>query len=416
MLDKATFETAIKNGYYFDRAIDLHLYDSSRKLLAAIKTPKHGIKPSITVKGTMIEGSYAVNSYVSVQNMAYDININAVAYIKCRMYYNGISEAKGSDAELDKLKNGNVIIFSVLYADQEKEPPNRAVRFQCTVAAQDYTRYSLLGKISASGAISFTEKPAKNKDKKGGGSKRAEPKWIVSAVQDWAKSYNEGLPAGAGKDMLAIWSELKITAINYDEEFDKKEKYKVSLLPGDFKLGSILKDINSQSPGASGCPWNIYTSMGVIYINRAVPQNWKDLAESEGKTGDDGLDDFYNTNYLMGKRKVMYVNGGSSVDDERKPVPLTFVKGAYRNEVTIHASTIFDGRIFPGCLCAIKGNAIMGRSGGKNSRITQATNKTIVFRATGAIEYEFSTTEGSNMSVTGPRLYEDYDMETNKPK
>lgn len=415
MLGESAFENVLKSGYYFDRAIDLHLYDSSRKLLAVIKTPKSGIKPSITVKGVMIEGSYAVNSYISIQNMAYDINVNAVAYIKCRMYYNGITEAKGSNSELDKMKNGNIIIFSVLYADQEKEPPNRAVRFQCTVAAQDYTRYSMLGKVASNGSITYTKKVDENKKKKGSGEKKADSKWIIDVIQDWAKSYNEGLPVDSGKDMLNLNSELKITAINYDEEFDDK-KYKLSLLPGDFKLGSILKYINSQSFGPSGCPWNVYTSMGVIYINRAAPFNWKELAEKEGKTKDDELNDFYNTNYLAGKRKVCYVANSVKVNDERKPVPLYYVKGAYRNEVIIHASLIFDGRIYPGCLCAIKGNAIMGRQGGKNSRITQATDKTIVFRATGAIEYEFSTTESSNMSVKGPRLYEDFDMLTGEPK
>lgn len=415
MQNEAIFEQALKNGYYFDRAIDLHLYDSSRKLIAAIKTPKTGIKPSITVKGTMIEGSYAVNSYISIQNMAYDINVNDVAYIKCRMYYNGITGANGSNEELDKMKNGNVIIFSVLYADQEKEPPNRAVRFQCTVAAQDYTRYSMLGKVSNGGAIAYTKKPSKKKNSTGEGEQKSNAKWIVDVIQNWATAYNDGLPADSSGKMLPLYSELRISAINYDEEFDNKE-YKLSLPNGDFKLGSILKTINSQSFGGTSCPWNVYTSMGVIYINRVAPQNWKDVAEKAGMTKEDELNDFYNTNYLGGKRKIRYVSNSSTVDDERKPVGLYYVKGAYRNEVVIHASTIFDGRIYPGCLCAIQGNAIMGRQGGKNSRITQATDKTIVFRATGAIEYEFSTTENSNMSIKGPRLYEDYDMMGNKPK
>jgi hypothetical protein len=134
------FQTAYSLGYYFDRCIDLEFYDSNRNFMAALKTPKRGMKPSITVKGELIEGSYAISSYISIQNMSYDININAVAYIKCTMYYSGLKEAVQTSYQAEKVKNGHTILFSVLYADQEKEPPNRAVRFQCTTAAFDYTR------------------------------------------------------------------------------------------------------------------------------------------------------------------------------------------------------------------------------------------------------------------------------------
>jgi hypothetical protein len=88
--------------------------------MAALKTPKRGMKPSITVKGELIEGSYAISSYISIQNMSYDININAVAYIKCTMYYSGLKEAVQTSYQAEKVKNGHTILFSVLYADQEK--------------------------------------------------------------------------------------------------------------------------------------------------------------------------------------------------------------------------------------------------------------------------------------------------------
>lgn len=407
------FTNALRNGYYFDRAIDLVFYDSERKPICALKTPKRGIKPSIVVKGTMIEGSYSINSYISIQNMMYDIDINSVAYIKCRMYYNGITESKAiweTNQELyEQMKNGNVIIFSVLYADQEKEPPNRAVRFQCTVAAQDYTRFSMKANISKDSSISKAN--GTSKKAAGTGNKGDKGKNIIDLLVEWANAYNDSLPK---KDLDSVEFD-RITGVNYDEDFgkekDEKGDYSVSLdeSVGE-KLGDILRVLNSMG-STKPCPWSIYLSMGVIYVNKIAPPNWKDLAENKGASTVESYMNFYDTNYISGKRKVKMLDGSTN-SDERGPVMLNFVKGAYRNDVIIHASTIFDGRIYPGCLCAIKGSAIMGKHGKKNARITAGTDKTILFRATGAIEYEFSTTETSNMSLTGPRIYEDYKVNT----
>ena len=71
---------------------------------------------------------------------------------------------------------------------------------------------------------------------------------------------------------------------------------------------------------------------------------------------------------------------------------------------------MFDDRIYPGCYCQISGNAIMGKhraGGGKiGSRILNYTNENVIFRSTGGIQYEFSTTEDSSMTLTGPVVKE----------
>jgi hypothetical protein len=81
------FEIAKQFGYYFDRCIDLTFYDTDMGFMAKLDTPKRGMKPTITIKGTFIEGGYAIDSYISIQNMAFDIDIASIGYIKARMYY-----------------------------------------------------------------------------------------------------------------------------------------------------------------------------------------------------------------------------------------------------------------------------------------------------------------------------------------
>ena len=42
------------------------------------------------------------------------------------------------------------------------------------------------------------------------------------------------------------------------------------------------------------------------------------------------------------------------------------------------------------------------------SRITSYRNEMVTFRATGKIEYEFSTTGGSSMNLQGPVVKDEY--------
>ena len=69
------FTTAKSLGYYFDRCIDLDFYNTDMEHIASLRTPKRGLKPTITIKGLFIEGGYAIDSYISIQNMAFDIDV-----------------------------------------------------------------------------------------------------------------------------------------------------------------------------------------------------------------------------------------------------------------------------------------------------------------------------------------------------
>lgn len=135
------FQTAREIGYYFDRCIDLVFYNTDMEVIGCLKTPKRGLKPTITIKGLLIEGGYAIDSYISIQNMAFDIDVAYVGYIKAHMYYSGLEETTITTIINQKLRKGHTILYRVLYADQEKEPPNRCVRFQCVVASKDTSMY-----------------------------------------------------------------------------------------------------------------------------------------------------------------------------------------------------------------------------------------------------------------------------------
>ena len=92
-------------------------------------------------------------------------------------------------------------------------------------------------------------------------------------------------------------------------------------------------------------------------------------------------------------------------------IPLNFVKSATRSENVITCTTMFDDRIYPGCMLRIKGSSIMGKVGhGRKSTQTGsriiASPEEVTFRSTGAIEFLFSTTEDSYMKIIGPTVSE----------
>lgn len=405
------FQTSVNLGYYFDRCIDLDFYDSDRNLMGSLYTPSKGIKPSITVKGTLIEGSYAISSYISIQNMSYDININEVSYIKCRMYYSGIEESSAVSESTAKLKNGHTILFSVLYADQEKEPPNRAVRFQCTTAAFDYTRSATPLKISYSAKKLITwsgSEESKNVKIMGSGGKSGNERFFIDVLVNLAECYNEMLKSNGEGDVkkLNLSDNLLITSVKYPGSLELSQiKLEETIHT---TIGGLLKKLNNIKPLSSGATCRVFIYEGSIIVEKVPPDNWKEIAMQNGATD---LQEFFYLNYLQDDLRCKGVGGAvPNLETAENAVPLNFVKGAYRNETVVNVSTIFDDRIYPGCYCKIKGNAIMGkhRGGGKKaeSRITNYTDVEVVFRVTGGIEYEFSTVLGSNMTLAGPVVSE----------
>lgn len=404
---------ATEVGYYFDRCIDLTFYDTDMEFLAKLTTPKRGMKPTITIKGLFIEGGYAIDSYISIQNMAFDVDIASIGYIKANMYYSGLKESVVFSSMTNKVKNGHTILYRVLYADQEKEPPNRCIRFQCVVASKEVTLYNTPLYISEGTAKYLSQSEDANTVMVDLENKESSSVPLKSLCIELINIYNKGLQKSTEKGKNKQYYELlQITMLEIDEPL---ETISVQLSSGEYKIGTLIRQLNSNTMqtevnGFAYSQFKIVIDRNTMRVSTVVPDNWKEVAESEGYNNLT-YEEYYNRNYASVKTNLY--NMFSSVPQKSysiQVIPLNFVKSATRSESVIYVETIFDDRITPGCHVAIKGNAIMGkkfgsakgRSGGSRLLHYWGGKKPVIFRNTGKIEYLFSTTEGSYMKMQGP--------------
>lgn len=428
-------DALVNKGYYFDRCIDLYFYNDKHELLATLKTPPRSFKPSITVKGEYIEGQYAISSYISIQNMAYDVDVNAVSFIECYMYYGGLLDSKEFSPDTYKVKGGHKISFSVLYCDQEKEPPNRAVRFQCTVAAQDRARYNYEVKTLPSGRLltgwEYDKLPAAQRQTGTGGKNTIKKAYLIDILKDLAIAQNKDCELEAqGLDNIAkssLKKSVMIQSIVCPKSLAKNDEKKVLLSGAANTVGDLIRELNSYATGFDGsksyCEWVVAINGTTLNVTRLIPLNWRGMAVAEGYNTEEQQVQYYEKNFKSEDYEIYTGEGWkqkTSGLSQNSVVYLNYVKSAYRTETVVYCSTIYDDRIRPGCLCVIQGNAIMGRHSGKGgksgSRLIHLTNKLVLFRVTGGVNFEFSTTEDSSMSFTGVVVDEDWQKNTEENK
>ena len=404
------FTTAKSLGYYFDRCIDLDFYNTDMEHIASLRTPKRGLKPTITIKGLFIEGGYAIDSYISIQNMAFDIDVSYIGYIKARMYYSGLEENTSDTVIGRKVKQGHTVMYRVLYADQEKEPPNRCVRFQCVVASKDTTMYDTPLYISG-GELNYL-KPGTLPKRDILSSKSKCGATLKKVCEDLIKLYNKSAKERVGEENMVLYNSIRINTLEIDEPL---ENVTVLLGFGNYKLGDYIRLLNSHNTGTdvdgfTYSKFKIVIDRGVMRVTTPIPSNWKKIAIAK-KGPQVNLSEYFNETYLSTKTKVYTVTDGALTPQAKCPVvPLNFVKSATRSECLIYVETLFDDRITLGCDASIKSNAIMGKKFGSSksksggSRILNYLDneEPIQFRVTGKIEYQFSTTEDSYMKLQGP--------------
>lgn len=398
MADAISFLKSVQNGIYFDRCIDLTFYDENMNPKGYIKTPEVGYKPDITIKGTLIEGSYSISSFISITNLSYEFDINSIYYIKARMYYRGL---KGKTVGNLQNYQGHVILFSVLYADQEKEPPNRAIRFQCTVSATDYTRLGTKLYTDGNGVFTLLEKPfnANNNTQNKSVSRK-----LKDVLMEVCKMYNQSLPPR----LKTGDTDLQIYKIIFD---CKKHEYIEVDVGKNFSgnIGSYISFLNNKTVTINGVMYNVFKvfiNPNIMKVSIVYP-NDSSLIDNEyfqARTDNGGE---YSVQNAVGITPANIIKG-SEMD-----IPLYYIKSAYRQETIINVTTLFDDRIHPGCNCKIVGSAIMGRSKTRSlakdgSKITSYKNEMVTFRVTGKIDYEFSTTSGNSMILQGPVVKDEY--------
>lgn len=407
------FQIAKEFGYYFDRCIDLTFYDTSMNFLAKLNTPSRGMKPTITIKGIFIEGGYAIDSYISVQNMAFDIDVASIGYIKANMYYSGLKESIASTLDRVVVNSGNTILYKVLYADQEKEPPNRCVRFQCVVASKDISMYETkvlvtggtLRYISTGFDVLSSASVISNKSN----SKVSLKTLCIELITAYNNGIKKNTEAGKSKEYYDL---MKISLLEIDEPLETLD---IELSPGEYQLGDFVRFLNSNitetdTNGFSYPKFKIVIDRGSMRVSTPVPKDWKSIAKSKGYPAN-RYEEFYQKEYASVKTNSYTILGNAPVPEkETLCVPLNFVKNATRSECVVYIETLFDSRITPGCEVSIKSNAIMGKKFGSSkstrggSRILNYLDKEepIKIRNTGKIEYLFSTTEDSYMKLQGP--------------
>ena len=398
MADSINFLESVQNGIYFDRCIDLTFYDENMNPKGYLKTPEVGYKPDITIKGTLIEGSYSISSFISITNLSYEFDINSIYYIKARMYYRGL---KGKTVGNLNNYQGHVILFSVLYADQEKEPPNRAIRFQCTVSATDYTRLGTKLYTDGKGVFTLVENPFNSDNNTQNKSVSSKLKDVLMEV---CKMYNQSLPPRlkTGDIDLQIYKIIFNCKKHEDIEVDAGKNFTGN-------IGSYLSFLNNKTVTINGVMYNVFKvfiNQNIMNVSIVYP-NDSSLIDNEyfQERTDNGGE--YSVQNAVGIIPANVINGSSS------DIPLYYIKSAYRQESIINVTTLFDDRIYPGCSCKIVGSAIMGRSKTRSlakdgSKITSYRNEMVTFRVTGKIGYEFSTTNGNSMILQGPVVKGEY--------
>ena len=398
MADAISFIESVHNGIYFDRCIDLTFYDEDMNVKGVLKTPEVGYKPDITIKGTLIEGSYSISSFISITNLSYEFDINSIYYIKARMYYRGLSGKTVGNLENYQ---GHVILFSVLYADQEKEPPNRAIRFQCTVSATDYTRLGTKLYTDGDGVFTLEEKPSNANNNE---QNKSVGRNLKDVLMEVCKMYNQSLSPRlkTGDTDLQIYKLIFDCKKHEDIEIDVGKNFSGN-------IGAYLSFVNNKTVTINGVMYNafkVYINQGTMNVSIVYP-NDPALLESEYFKERDDKGGEYSIQNAVGITPANVIKGGKS------DIPLYYIKSAYRQETIINVTTLFDDRIYPGCNCKIVGSSIMGKSKTRSlakdgSRIVSYKNEMVTFRATGKIEYEFSTTNGSSMVLQGPVVKDEY--------
>lgn len=398
MADAIGFLESVHNGIYFDRCIDLTFYDENMNVKGFLKTPEVGYKPDITIKGTLIEGSYSISSFISITNLSYEFDINSIYYIKARLYYRGLTGKRVGNLENYQ---GHVILFSVLYADQEKEPPNRAIRFQCTVSATDYTRLSTKLYTDGDGVFTLEEKPSNANNNE---QNKSVGRTLKDVLMEVCKLYNQSL----SPRLKTGDTDLQIYKLIFDCK--KHESIKIDVGKNfSGNIGAYLSFVNNKTVTINGIMYNVFKvyinqntmNVSIVYPNDSSLLEGEYFKERTDKGGEYAI------------QNAVGIAPANIVKDNTNDIPLYYIKSAYRQETIINVTTLFDDRIYPGCNCKIVGSSIMGKSKTRSlakdgSRITSYKNEMVTFRATGKIEYEFSTTGGSSMVLQGPVIKDEY--------
>lgn len=335
----------------FDRCIDVQIYDSNRLLIAEVKTPEYGPKPEIKVEGTILSNTYQIGGKVTITNLERSVPVENAKFLVVEMYYGGALVSNVLRKQ---------IIYSVLFADQSKQPPNRQVCFNCIVAG---TTPDIMSARTSIGKLDANNKPMELP--------------LSTVLKDVISAYNKALldaePSWYDKLCLDPEPELRMTATteaNYNSITTAAQWTDTSISE---ILASLMEVTVDVEPIAKDATSNKY----YLRFNYYIDNNKLVVAE-------------------LPSNAFIPITG-------QKRLEMTYVLSAYRYGPQVHIRALFDPRIHQDMVISISATNLSGKkvAGNLIPLLRDAELGVVLFRPVGGIQFVFSTTSENWMQMQG---------------
>ena len=336
----------------FDRCIDVYVYDEAGKEIARIITPEYGPKPEIKVEGCIISNTYQISGKVTITNLERAINVDDSKYLRVDMYY------KGSQIFQSTHKS---IWYSVQFADQSKQPPNRQVCFNCLVAGTTPDIMSTLVTISKQDA---KKKPVEDS--------------LNNVLKLVISEYNKAL--GSAVNAL-MYDKLKLNAepiFRMDPAIAIIAKHKkIALQWNNVALSSILDSLTMTTIDTEPTGENAKTKTAFCVYAYYIEEN----------------------NLVVSLNPSNLGNVITSPDI----LKLDYVQSAYRYGPVVHVKAMFDPRIHQDVTIVMSATNLSGKKvAGKLVPLLSTFGANMVqFRPVGGINFIFSTNGENFMTFQG---------------
>ena len=335
----------------FDRCINVQIYDDNRMLLAEVKTPEYGPKPEIKVEGTILSNTYQIGGKVTITNLERSVPVENAKFLIVDMYYGGASVS----AALHKQ-----VIYSVLFADQSKQSPNRQVCFNCIVAG---TTPDIMSSRTSIGKLDTNNKPMELS--------------LATVLKDVISAYNKALlsaePSWYDKLRLEPEPELRMTAT-------AKTNYNSTTIAAQWTDAAISEILDS-----------------LMEVTVATEPIAKDATSHKY---------YLAFNYYIDNNKLVVAELPSNAFitiTGKKHLELNYVLSAYRYGPQVHVRALFDPRIHQDMVISISATNLSGKkvAGNLIPLISDAELGVVLFRPVGGIQFAFSTTSENWMQMQG---------------
>ena len=334
----------------FDRCINVQIYSKDRTLIAEVKTPEYGPKPEIKVEGTILSSTYQIGGKVTITNLERSIPVENAKFLIVDMYYSGaVSTAMHKK-----------IIYSVMFADQSKQPPNRQVCFNCIVAG---TTPDIMSYRTSIGKLDAENKPMELS--------------LGAVLKDVISTYNKALLAAEPSwyDTLCLdpEPELRMTAkteANYNS-------ITIAAQWTDASISEILDSLMEITVDTEPIAKDATSRKRYLAFNYYLDNNKLVVAE-------------------LPSNAFIPITG-------QKHLEMNYVLSAYRYGPQVHIRALFDPRIHQDMVISISASNLSGKkvAGNLIPLLSDAEFGVVLFRPIGGIQFVFSTTSENWMQMQG---------------